>query len=211
MAIQYLAGIADGTHTSWTNGYASWSKGGEPPGTGAGSWITTTGVTAYESKVLDARVPYASLTSVIVKGYANKNDNNWYLTYGSMSAGGSLVDNFAAPSVDTFSPGFYINGTLTTLGSYDTLQIYVRRDSGAGNGTAYVTNAWFETTYVPVGGAFILIMSALLPLIGVGLRLSEMPKLAGALAARGKHRIFPDEYESCWRELRSDRRVAYAF
>ena len=63
----------------------------------------------------------------------------------------------------------------------------------------------WDITYAPPGFSFISLLSLLGPLIGAGLTLAEMPRLAGALRARTPHGLERHEIEAAWREWRAHR------
>jgi hypothetical protein len=155
--------------------------------------------------------PRVSVTSLRMDGIAMKNDTSWTLTYGTLLGAGWSQN--AAVVVDTFSMNAYINLVITNPGD-STLDdsTYGMLVYSNGAGSAYVGGAYFTMTYVPAGGAFMLILSTALAAIGANLMLSEMPGVAKHLfrSSRGEHVLEPSDYEPAWRALRAHNYPAWS-
>jgi len=106
-------------------------------------------------------------------------------------------------------------GGAWTIAMLNACEIGVYR-AGSTN-TVWVTKYNVTGNYIQAGACFLPIWSLLLPLLGAGIALPYMPRIALEMGRRPlapglcRVRFRPDEYASALRSLRDWRRPAFAF
>lgn len=84
----------------------------------------------------------------------------------------------------------------------NTLEVGLFGSNANGLGCSFLSA---DITWDPMGGFFTYLVGGLGPIIGAGLGLAEMPKLARFIRSRTPHLILPSSYARAWREIRDYR------
>lgn len=160
----------------------------------------------------------ANITAVEAESRARDHAANTGGTYrhgvsdaASLSTLGSTIDPGAGFAVSTDAIATNEAGLAWDKGRIDNTYLRLRKIAGGASTSIDVDYAWLNVSYDVVGGSFGFTLGFLLPLIGVGLKLSEMPAVASALSRmRYRARLTPDELVRLYGALRDDPRRVYA-